>query len=119
MNYKCGLSCLLALALVVVASGPGEAMASSEPRTTITAPANTGIANAVPIPERRPPVGWYGQRYLSDFAQCMNDLGWEATYESRVGVLLGEIPFSLKTERERAMSLCVVSARPYGGIYAD
>ena len=118
MNYKRGPSYLVALALVVVATGSGEAMAFSEPRATITAPANTGVANSVPIPERRPPVGWSGQGYLSDFAQCMTDLGWEATYESRVGLLLGEIPFSLKMERERAMSLCVASARPTRGIYA-
>jgi hypothetical protein len=62
-------------------------------------------------------------RYLADVAplivHCMNDFGWEATYDPLLGVLLPEIPLSHGMERDGAISLCVASSHTHSGIYVD
>jgi hypothetical protein len=50
---------------------------------------------------------------------CMNDLGWEATYDPRHGALLAEVPPSQVMERDGAMRFCVAGSNKYRGIYAD
>jgi len=116
MNYKRGPSYLLALTLLVGAWGPIEAKALSEPERST-------VADSAPTSGPRPAVGSYRQRYLSSVAplivDCMNDLGWEATYETRHGALLGEVPPSQGMERDAAMTLCVAGSRTHRGIYAD
>ena len=96
----------------------------SEPKTATTAPSDTGIGDSAPISGARPAAGSYRQRYLSIVAPlivyCMNDLGWEATYEPRSGVILAEgVLSSQGLERDSAMSFCVAGSRTYRGIYAD
>jgi hypothetical protein len=114
-------SYLLALILVIAACGRIETVASSEPQTMINAPPNASTADFTPISALRPAARSYRQRYLSDIAplivHCMNDLGWEATYDPQIGVFLPELPFS--QERELAMSFCVAGSRTNRGIYTD
>ena len=123
MNYKRGPLYLLALTLVTAACERNEAVALSEPQTTITAPANASIADSAPGSGLRPAAGSYPQRYLSNIAplivNCMNDLGWEATYDPRLGALLAEVPPSQVMERDGAMSFCVAGSRNYRGTYAE
>jgi hypothetical protein len=97
---------------------------SVEPQTTTaatTAVSDASIADSTPISALRPAPRSYRQRYLSDIAPlivyCMNDLGWEATYDPQIGVFLPELPFS--QERELAMSFCVAGSRTNRGIYVD
>ena len=115
-----------------VGSIPPEAARTNGAATTADSVANT--ANSAPISDLRPETGWYRLRYSSDveplIVRCMNDLGWEATYDPRLGGLLPEVPerserglgdpsLSQGMEREAAISLCVASSHTHGAIYAD
>jgi hypothetical protein len=125
MDHKYRPWPLLVLTLVIAACGRIDGDATSlEPQTTTaatTAVSDASIADSTPISALRPAARSYRQRYLSDIAPlivyCMNDLGWEATYDPRLGVFLPELPFS--QEREVAMSFCVAGSRTNRGIYAD
>jgi hypothetical protein len=127
MDHKYRPWSLLVLTLVMAACGRIDVEATSlEPQTTTAATnavSDTSIADSAPISGLKPAAGSYRQRYLSVFAQlivhCMNDLGWEATYDPRLGALLAEVPASQKMERDGAMSFCVAGSHNYRGIYAD
>jgi len=118
----------LLLAIAACQAGPAD-VGSIPPETAMTTAATTtadsgaSAAASAPITGLRPVAGSYMQRYLSKVAplivQCMNDLGWEATYDPRLGALLAEVPLSQEMERDGAMSFCVAGARTYRGIYAD
>jgi hypothetical protein len=132
---------ILSLLIAMVACQPGQADEGSTPPegaiTTgapTTAVSDAGEPNSTPISDLRPETGWYRLRYSSDVAplivHCMNDLGWEATYDSRLGGLLPEVPersergrgdpsLSQGMEREAAISLCVASSHTHRGIYID
>ncbi len=88
-----------------------------------TADSDASTANATPISGLRPAVRWYMKGYSPDAAplivQCMNDLGWEATYDPRFGASLPEVSLSQGMERDAAMSLCVASSHPHRSIYID
>jgi hypothetical protein len=115
--------------LADVGSTPPEAVLTTG--STTTAGSNVeqeefsgSIAGSAPASGPRPATtGSYRQRYLSNVAPlivyCITDLGWEATYDSRLGVLLPEVSLSQEKERDTAMSLCVAGSRTYHGIYAD
>lgn len=127
---------ILSLLVVIVACQPRPAdVGSTPPEDALTTGATTAdsnadqgelvgsIAGSAPGSGPRPATGSYRQRYLSNVAplivNCINDLGWEATYDSRLGVLLPEVSLSQEKERDAAMSLCVAGSRTYHGIYAD
>ena len=127
MDHKYRPWTLLALTLVIAACGRIDLEATSlKPQTTTaatTADSDTSIADSAPISGPRPTAGSYRQRYLSDVAplivQCMNQLGWEATYDPRRGVLLAEVPPSQEMEPFGAMSFCVAGSHSRHEIYAD
>ena len=123
MTFRRGPTYLLALTLVVAACEQSEGVASSESQTTVNASPSTSTADSAPISGPTPPVGSYRQRYLSVSAplivHCMNDLGWEATYDPRQGPVLANVPPSQVMEREQAMSLCVASTRTNRLVHAD
>lgn len=117
----------LLLAIAACQAGPAD-VGSIPPKAAITAATTTAdsgasAADSAPSPGLRPAAGSYMQRYLSQVAplivHCMNDLGWEATYDPRLGALLAEVPLSQEMERDGAMSFCVAGSRTYRGIYAD
>jgi len=127
MGHKIRPWSLLILALVFAACGRVDGDATSvETQTTTaatTADSDTSTDDSAPISVPRPPVGSYRQRYLSNFAplivHCMTELGWEATFDHRLGVVLPAIPLSQQIERDGAMSLCVAGSHSHRGIYAD
>lgn len=123
MNFRRVPSYLLALTLVIAACGRIEAVPSSEPRPRSTLPPSTSIADSTPISDLTPETGWYRLRYSADVAplivHCMNDSGWEATYDPELGALLPQIPVSQGMERDGVMSLCVASSHTHRGIYID
>ena len=123
MTCKRGPSYLLVLTLVIAACGRIEGVASSESQTTINAPPSTSLAGSAPIPDAGPRAGSYRQRYLSDFAplivHCMTELGWEATYDSRLGIILPELPLAEKLERDGALAFCVAGSHNRNEIYVD
>jgi hypothetical protein len=132
---------ILSLLIAMVACQLGQADEGSTPPegaiTTgapIPADSDVGTPDSTPISDPRPEAGWYRLRYSSDVAplivRCMNDLGWEATYDPRLGGLLPEVPersergrgdpsLSQGMEREGAISLCVASSHTHRGIYID
>ncbi len=125
MDHKYRPWSLLVLTLVMAACGrvDGEAT-SSEPQTTSAvtmAVSDASIADSAPI--SGPAAGSYRQRYLSNFAplivQCMTELGWEATYDPRLGVVLPEVPLSQKLERDGALAFCFAGSHSHRGIYVD
>lgn len=138
MDHKYRPWALLVLTLVIAACGRVDGDATSlEPQTTTaatTAVSDAGTPNSTPISDLRPETAWYRLRYSSDveplIVRCMNDLGWEATYDPRLGGLLPEVPersergrgdpsLSQGMEREAAISLCVASSHTHRGIYID
>lgn len=127
MDHKCRPWSLLILTLVIAACGQNDIEATSlGPETTTaatTAGSDASIADSAPTSGLGPAADSYRQRYLSDFAplivDCMSELGWEATYDPRLGALLAEVPLSQVMERDRAMSFCVAGSHSYRGIYAD
>jgi hypothetical protein len=118
---------LLVLALVIAACGRIDAEAISlEPQATTAltiAVSDTSIADSDPISDEKPAAGSYRQRYLSVFAplivHCLNELGLEATYDARLGVLLAEFTSSQPTDRDGAMRFCVAGSHSHLAIYAD
>jgi hypothetical protein len=121
---------IVSLLVAIVACQPGLAdVGSTPPEESLTTGAATTAdsaaltANSTPISGLRPEVRSYRQRYLSDIAplivHCMNDLGWEANYDPRLGAILPEVPLSQALERDGAMSFCVAGSRTSRGIYAD
>jgi hypothetical protein len=97
-----------------------------EPETTTaatTADSDASIADSGPISGPRPPVGSYRGRYLSVSAplivHCMNDLGWEATYDPLHGAVIADVPPSQIEERDRTTAFCVAGTRTNRGIHAD
>jgi hypothetical protein len=121
---------ILSLLVGVVACQRGLAdVGSTPPEFTVTTGAATAAdsgastANSTPIPGLRPAVRWYMKGYSPDAAplivQCMNDLGWEATYDPRFGAFLPEVSLSQGMERDAAMSLCVASSHTHRSIYID
>ena len=96
MTFRRGPSYLLALTLVVAACEQGEVVASSESRTTVNASPSPSLADPAPISGPTPPVGWYRQRYLPIAAplivHCMNEFGWEATYDPQRGAVIADVP---------------------------
>ena len=120
MTFRRGPSYLLALTLVLAACEQGERVASSESQTTIASP-STSIADSAPI--SGPAAGSYRQRYLTNLAplivHCMAEIGWAATYDSRLGVVLPEVPSSQKLERDGALAFCVAGSHSHRGIYVD
>ena len=127
MDHKYRPWSLLILALVMAACGrvDGGATLLEPQRTTAPTTADTDarIADSAPISGPRPPVGSYRQRLLYVSAplivHCMIDLGWEASYDPRHGVLLADVPPSQVMERDRTMSFCVAGTRTNRGIHAD
>ena len=127
MDHKNRPWSLLVLTLVMAACGrvDGEATSLAPQATTAatTGVADASIADSAPPSSLRPPVGSYRQRYLSVSAQlivyCMNDLGWEATYDPRHGAILAEVPPSQVIERDGVMRFCVAGSHNNHGIYAD
>jgi hypothetical protein len=127
--------------IAMVACQPGQADEGSTPPAgsgtdggATTVETNASTADSTPISDLRPETGWYRLRYSSDVAplivHCMDDLGWEATYDPRLGGLLPEVPersergrgdpsLSQGMEREAAISLCVASSHTHRGIYID
>jgi hypothetical protein len=132
---------ILSLFTAMVACQPGPADEGATPPegaitsgAPIPADSDAGTTNSTPISDLRPETGWYRLRYSSDveplIVGCMNDLGWEATYDPRLGGLLPEDPersergrgdpsSSQGMEREGAISLCVASSHTHRGIYID
>ena len=117
---------LIVLALLMAACGRIDGDATSlDPQTTTvatTAVSDASSADSSPISGLRPAASSYRQRYLSDFAplivHCMGELGWEATYDLQLGVLLAEVPPAQKMERDGAMFFCVAGSHNYHEIYA-
>ena len=123
MTSRRGLSYLLALTLAVAACQQTESVAPSESQTTIKATPSTSMVDPAPISGPKLPVGSYRQRYLSVAAplivHCMNDLGWEATYDPQHGAVIADVPPGQIEERDRTMSFCVAGTRTNRGIHAD
>ena len=127
MDHKRRAWSLVVLALVMAACVRVEGVATSlQPQTTTaatTADSDARIADSAPISGPRPPVGSYRQRYLSVSAplivRCMNDLGWEATYDPQGGAVLADVPPSQIEERDRTTAFCVAGTRTNRGIHAD
>jgi len=124
MTFKRGPWSLLVLTLVMAACGRVDGDATSfEPQTTTatTAVSDASIADSAPI--SGPAAGSYRQRYLTNLAplivHCMAEIGWAATYDSRLGVVLPEVPSSQKLERDGALAFCVAGSHSHRGIYVD
>lgn len=120
---------ILTLLVAIAGCQPGPADVGSTPPEAVmttgaatTAKSDTSTVDPAPISGPRPPVGSSRQRYLSVSSRlivnCMNDLGWEATYDPRHGALLAEVPPSQIMERDRTMSFCVAGSHNNHGIYA-
>jgi hypothetical protein len=107
--------------LADVESTPPEVNMTTAAATAADSDAST--ANATPLPDLRPAVRWYMKGYSPDAAplivQCMNDLGWEATYDPRFGAFLPELPLPQGMERDGAMGLCVASSHAHRSVYID
>lgn len=126
MGHKFRSWCLLVLTLVIAACSQTDVEATSSGSQTTTAAttagSDTSIPDSAPISGPKPPVGSYRQRYLAVSAplivECMNDLGWEATYDPGHGALLADVPQSQMLERDGAMTFCVAGSQNYRGISA-
>ena len=123
MTFRLGPSYLFALTLVVAGCQQGEVVASSESQTTINAPPGVSIVDSAPTSGPTPPVGSYRQRYLSIAAplvvHCMNDRGWEATYDPLHGAIIADVSPSQIEERDRTTAFCVAGTRTNRGTHAD
>ena len=125
MGYNYRPWALLVLTLVMAACDRIETAATSlEPQPTTTAVDSDSSTNdSTSVSSQRPADVSYRQRYLSEIAprivHCMNDLGWEATYDPQHGAVLAEVPPSQEMERDGAMSFCVAGSQRYREIYAD
>jgi hypothetical protein len=117
----------LFVAIVACQSGPADVgstlpAGSGTDRGATTADSDASIADSAPISSPRPAASGYRQRYLSVVSplivHCMNDLGWEATYDPQHGALLADVPPSQVMERDRTMSFCVMGSNNYRGIFA-
>lgn len=123
MRFRRGPTSLLALTLVLAACEQSDGVAASESQTTVHTSPSTSTTESAPVLGKTPPVRSYMQRYLSVSAplivHCMNDLGWEATYDPLRGAVIADVSPSQIKERDRTTAFCVAGIRTNRGIHAD